>query len=128
MTQTLKTPDWILRKAIPILHAKLNFIGNCHRDYDKEFMQAGAKIGDTLRIRLPEQYTVTDGAVFVPQPIAAAARPASLRQQQPSTYLKLDSEGNSTAGSSVAAATSVRRVFRASTSGAASLPHNNCTA
>ena len=69
MSNSFKSPDWILKKALPVLHAKLNFIGHCHRDYDKEFMQSGAKIGDTLRIRLPEQYTVTTGAVFVPQDI-----------------------------------------------------------
>ena len=69
MANSFKSPDWILKKALPILHAKLNFIGHCHRDYDKEFMQAGAKIGDTLRIRLPEQYTVTTGATYVPQDI-----------------------------------------------------------
>ncbi|MHB8084274.1 MAG: P22 phage major capsid protein family protein [Dehalococcoidia bacterium] len=69
MANSFKSPDWILKKALPVLHAKLNFIGHCHRDYDKEFMQSGAKIGDTLRIRLPEQYTVTNGATFVPQDI-----------------------------------------------------------
>lgn len=69
MANSFKSPDWILKKALPILHAKLNFIGHCHRDYDKEFMQAGAKIGDTLRIRLPEEYLVTTGATFVPQDI-----------------------------------------------------------
>ena len=69
MPNSFKSPDWILKKALPVLHAKLNFIEHCHRDYDKEFMQAGAKIGDTLRIRLPEEYTVTTGATFVPQEI-----------------------------------------------------------
>lgn len=69
MSQTFKSPDWILRKALPVLHAKLNFIGNIHRDYDKEFQQAGAKIGKTLRIRLPERYSVTTGATFVSQDI-----------------------------------------------------------
>src|SRR5208337_2383925 len=72
MANTYQTTDKILRKALAILHAKLNFIGSIHRDYDPQFAGSqgdGGKIGATLRIRLPEQYTVTTGATFVPQAI-----------------------------------------------------------
>lgn len=41
-----------------VLHQKCNFIGNMFRGYDNSFAQTGAKIGDTLRIRLPNEYTV----------------------------------------------------------------------
>ena len=82
MANSYRSPDWILKKALPVLHAKLNFIGHCHRDYDKEFMQAGAKIGDTLRIRLPEQYTVTTGATFVPQPIVQSSTTLTVATQK----------------------------------------------
>jgi hypothetical protein len=73
MANYYQTTDKILRKALAILHAKLNFIGSIHRDYDPQFASSigdGGKIGATLRIRLPEQYTVTTGATFVPQGIA----------------------------------------------------------
>jgi hypothetical protein len=73
MANSYQTTDKILRKALAILHAKLNFIGSIHRDYDPQFASSigdGGKIGATLRIRLPEQYTVTTGATFVPQAIA----------------------------------------------------------
>jgi len=66
-TNTLLTPLMITRKALQILHAKMNFIGNINRQYDNSFAQSGAKIGDSLRIRLPNQYTVRTGAILAPQ-------------------------------------------------------------
>jgi len=67
MANTLLTTDKILRESLRVLHAKLNFIGRVNRSYDSSFAQSGAKIGDTLRIRLPAQYEVTDGAVLTAQ-------------------------------------------------------------
>ena len=62
MPNTLLTPDMITREALRVLHQKLKFIGSVNRAYDSSFAQSGAKIGDTLRIRLPNQYTVRNGA------------------------------------------------------------------
>ena len=45
-----------------VLHQKLNFIGTINRQYDDSFARTGAKIGDSLKIRLPNQYTVRTGA------------------------------------------------------------------
>lgn len=61
MANTILTPDEITREALRILHQELNFIGNINRQYDDSFAQTGAKIGDTLRIRMPAQYTVRSG-------------------------------------------------------------------
>ena len=59
---TLLTVNQITRKALMILEQKLNFIGNMNRQYDSSFANSGAKIGDSLRIRLPNQYVVRSGA------------------------------------------------------------------
>lgn len=64
MSNTILTPDKILVKALDVLHAKLNFIGNINRSYDNQFAQSGGKIGESLRIRLPEKFTVTDGRIL----------------------------------------------------------------
>lgn len=61
MANTILTPLMITREALRILHQKCTFIGSINRDYDDSFAQKGAKIGDTLRIRLPNQYTVRSG-------------------------------------------------------------------
>lgn len=67
MANTLLTPDIITREALRILHQKLTFVGNINRAYDDSFAQEGAKIGDSLRIRLPNQYVVRTGATMSAQ-------------------------------------------------------------
>jgi hypothetical protein len=49
------------------LHQKLNFVGNINRTYDDSFAKSGARIGDSLKIRLPNQYTVRSGATLSAQ-------------------------------------------------------------
>jgi hypothetical protein len=51
----------VTRKALQILHQKLNFVGNINRTYDDSFANSGAKIGDSLKIRLPNEYVVRTG-------------------------------------------------------------------
>lgn len=58
------TPDMITREALRILHQKLNFCGNVVRDYDDRYANEGAKIGDSLRVRLPVQYSTGTGATM----------------------------------------------------------------
>lgn len=67
MANTILTVSDITREAQRVLHQKLNFIGSINRQYDKSFAQSGAKIGDSMRIRLPNQYTVRSGATLAAQ-------------------------------------------------------------
>ncbi len=67
MANTILTPTQVTRSALAILHQKLNFVGAVNRSYDNRFAQSGAKIGDTLSIRLPNQYTVRSGATLSAQ-------------------------------------------------------------
>ena len=62
MPNTILTATAVTREALRGLHQKLNFVGTITRDYDDRFAQAGAKIGDTLKVRLPNQYVVRTGA------------------------------------------------------------------
>ena len=62
MANSILTPTAVTRKALQILHQKLNFVGNINRQYDDSFAKSGAKIGSQLKIRLPNQYTVRTGA------------------------------------------------------------------
>lgn len=61
MANSILTPTQVTREALRILHQKLNFIGNVNKQYDDSFAKSGAKIGDSLKIRLPNQYTVRTG-------------------------------------------------------------------
>lgn len=70
MANVLLNVDKITNAALAILHQKLNFIGSINRDYDNSFAQSGAKIGSTLRIRLPNQYVIRTGAAMVTQDVS----------------------------------------------------------
>jgi hypothetical protein len=61
MANTLLTPTAVTREALRILHQKLNFVGSIVREYDDSYAKKGAKIGDSLKIRLPNQYVVRTG-------------------------------------------------------------------
>jgi hypothetical protein len=61
MSNTLLTINMITKEALRVLHQKCNFINNVNRSYDDRYANEGAKIGDSLRIRLPVRYTATIG-------------------------------------------------------------------
>ncbi len=66
-TNTLLTTSAITREALRLLHEKLTFVRSINRQYDDSFARQGAKIGDTLRIRMPSQYVASNGAALVKQ-------------------------------------------------------------
>lgn len=66
MANTYLTPTAVTRKALMVLHQKLNFVGNINRQYDDSYAGSGTsvvrgKFGPTLKIRLPNEYTVRTG-------------------------------------------------------------------
>jgi len=71
MANTLLTPTAVTRKALMVLHQKLNFVGNINRQYDDTYKNGDAnvkgKFGPTLKIRLPNEYTVRTGITMSAQ-------------------------------------------------------------
>jgi hypothetical protein len=61
MANSLLTIDMITRESLKIAHEKTQFIATTDRQYDSSFAKTGAKIGDTLRVRKPNQYKRTTG-------------------------------------------------------------------
>jgi len=64
MANSLLTIDMITRKSLEILENNLVLSRNVNKEYDDSFATEGAKIGSTLRIRLPDRALVTDGAAL----------------------------------------------------------------
>lgn len=60
-SNALLTRQEITREALVVLHQKLNFIPTTNHQYDDSFADKEAKIGDSLRIRMPNEYTVRTG-------------------------------------------------------------------
>lgn len=62
MANTLKFIDMVAREAQSIAHEKCSFIGTTDLQYDDSFGKTGAKIGSTLRVRKPNEYTRRTGS------------------------------------------------------------------
>lgn len=69
MANSLLTPSIITKEALAILHQKLNFVGSINRQYDDQYAKSGAKIGNDLKIRLPNEFTVRTGATLSSQDV-----------------------------------------------------------
>lgn len=61
MANSLLTINMITREAVRLWKNSNAFIQNVDMQYDDSFAVAGAKIGSTLRIRLPNDFTVATG-------------------------------------------------------------------
>jgi len=61
MANTLATPDWTTFEVARYFANSLRGVGQFNRTYSDEFVQAGAKVGDTVKIRLPQQFTTSSG-------------------------------------------------------------------
>jgi len=64
MSNSILTIDMITRKCLEILENNLVITRNVNRQYDDSFAVQGAKIGSTLRIRLPDRALVSNGAAL----------------------------------------------------------------
>ena len=82
MSNTILTPTAVTRKALQILHQKLNFIGSINRQYDDSFAKTGAKIGDSIKVRLPNQYTIRSGANISTQETTEASTTLQVATQK----------------------------------------------
>lgn len=82
MANTLITPTKVTREALRILHQKLNFVGNIDLQYDSQYAVKGAKIGDTLQIREPNQYVVRTGATLSTQDTTERTLPLQVSTQK----------------------------------------------
>lgn len=67
MANSLLTISMITREAVRLFRNSNAFIMNINRQYDDAFAKTGAKIGTTLRVRLPNDYVVTDGPALSAQ-------------------------------------------------------------
>lgn len=82
MANTILTPTAVTRKALMILHQKLNFIGTVNRQYDDSYAKSGAKIGSSLKIRLPNEFTVRTGKALNTQDVTEASETLTVSTQK----------------------------------------------
>jgi len=82
MANTLLTINMITREAVRLWKNSNAFIQNVDMQYDDSFAVSGAKIGSTLRIRLPNDFTVTTGPALSVQDTAEQSTTLVLATQK----------------------------------------------
>lgn len=82
MANSILTSTIVTREAARILHQKLNFVGSINRQYDDSFAKKGAKIGDSLKIRMPNQYTIRSGANLSTQDVTEVSETLQVATQK----------------------------------------------
>lgn len=78
MANALITPSVIAKEALMQLENNLVFGSNVHREYKKEF----AKVGDTVSIRKPVKFAVTDGATASVQDVTESTTPFVINKRK----------------------------------------------
>ncbi|MEN6505013.1 MAG: P22 phage major capsid protein family protein [Planctomycetaceae bacterium] len=79
---SILTIDMITRAAVSLFKNSNMFIRNIDTQYDSQFAIDGAKIGDTLRIRLPNDFTVRTGTAISIQDTAEKYTSLALATQK----------------------------------------------
>jgi hypothetical protein len=64
MAQELEVIDMITAESLEVAHESASFLKTINNSYDSQFGKEGAKVGDSLRIRLPNRPTVRTGRVM----------------------------------------------------------------
>ena len=82
MANTLLTINLITREAVRLWKNSNAFLQNVDMQYDDSFAVSGAKIGNTLRIRLPNDYVVTTGPALSVQDTAEQNTTLTLATQK----------------------------------------------
>lgn len=84
MANRVITPDIIAREAAMILENELVFGNAVYRGYEDEFSKSvnGYKVGDTISIRKPAQFTVRDGAVASVQDVTEGKHTFTVNKQK----------------------------------------------
>lgn len=79
---TLATPTWVTKETAREFFNDLTFLANVNRTYDDAYVQAGAKVGNTVLARLPQRFQATDGQALQQQNIFDQTVPITLTNQK----------------------------------------------
>lgn len=92
MANSLLTINMITREAVRLFVNSNAFMGLVDKQYDDEFARVGAKIGSSVRIRLPNDYIVGSGATITPQSTNEVNTVLTLSDQSnvPLSFTQLD--------------------------------------
>jgi hypothetical protein len=81
MANTLLTISKITRESLRVLENTLTFAKGVNREYDEQYANSGAKIGDTLNIRKPARYIGRSGTTLSVEDHTETSVPLQLNTQ-----------------------------------------------
>jgi hypothetical protein len=82
MSQSLLNSSVIAKESLRQFKNALGFTKGANRQYDDQFAGKGAKVGNTINIRLPHMFEVTDGAVVDIKAVNDRTVPLVLNQRK----------------------------------------------
>jgi len=82
MANTNLTDSIITKEALAVLHQKSTFLGTINRQYDDSYAQSGAKIGSSLKVRLPNEFTVRTGKAISVQDVSETSETITMATQK----------------------------------------------
>lgn len=82
MGNTLLNISMITKESLRELKNQLVFTKGVNRQYDSKFAVSGAKVGNSINIRKPVRYTVSDGAALQIQDTADQSVPLTLDKRK----------------------------------------------
>lgn len=82
MPNTIANSSWVTKEVGRGFINEITFVRMMNRTYDDQYVQNGAKVGDTVRARLPQRFTVTDGQALQTQALFNETVPITLTNQK----------------------------------------------
>lgn len=82
MANTLATPSWVTKEVARYFLNEITFVKNVNRTYDDQYVQSGAKVGNTVNARLPQRFVATDGQALQLQNLYDQTVPITLTNQK----------------------------------------------
>lgn len=76
------TTDMVADYALDKFSESITFLKGVNREYDSSFAQKNAKIGDTLRVPVPQHGLVRKGRIADPTPLQTIVRPVTVYGQR----------------------------------------------
>ena len=81
MANSFLTTTMITKEILSILRQKLTFLRKINMEYKDEFAINGAKIGDTVNIRIPTRGKIRQGRIMDAGAMADATTPLTISDQ-----------------------------------------------
>src|SRR5262245_60661710 len=82
MANLFATPTWTMKEIGRRWVNSLRFVANINRQYSSEFVQEGAKVGNTINYRLPPLFLASDGQALDVQNVIDQTVAISLTNQK----------------------------------------------